>query len=98
MTELDLPQSALELLSSNNISVVQFLAWNLPPSTLIHPHLTHTENFLSTISLNVNNFDVFAILSPPNDVVKELTHQIQDRSIKSIQWAHIINTGGQQFT
>jgi hypothetical protein len=74
MTESDLPRSVLELLPSNNISVVQFLAWNLPPSMSIHPCLTHTENFLSTISPNVNNFDVLAILSPPNDVVKELTH------------------------
>jgi len=76
MTESDLPQSVLELLPSNDISVVQFLAWNLPPSTSVHPLLARAEKFLSTFSPNVpvNNFDVLAILSPPDNIVKELTH------------------------
>jgi hypothetical protein len=45
----------------------------------------------------VNNFDILAILSPPDNTVKELTCRIQDPSIKSIRCAHIANAGGQQF-
>lgn len=94
---LNLPPEIEKCLPDIKLSVLAFLAFQLPKAATINSHM-RPNKFTSNMPPNSENIaDILGLHPPPESIVNALTTLIRDSTIKSIRCPHESTAGKKRF-